>query len=79
MKYTMRASGLFAIVGFALAMQGGPNGELRMPPGPDRELETSAPGVTYVVRLDGGVEFRVPSDFQGVAITPDGRNLYLAN
>ena len=46
---------------------------------PRREFRTSTPGVSYVLNPDGAVEFRVPPGFLGVAITPDGRSLYIAN
>lgn len=65
MKHVIRAAGVLAIAAVALVAE--------------KEFRTSTPGVTYVLTLDGNVEFRVPADFVGVAITPDGRNLYLAN
>ncbi len=52
---------------------------LRARPPIGREFPTSAPGVTYVLRSNGDVEFHAAPGFRGVAITPDGRNLYLAN
>ena len=79
MKYSIRALSVLAIVGLAFASQGGPSEAIQIPPKADQELLTSTPGVTYVLKLDGSVEFHVPADFQGVAITQDGRNLYLAN
>ena len=79
MKYGIRAIGVLAMVGFAFATQGDRSAVLKVEAAPSQELLTSTPGVTYVVRPDGNVEFHVPSDFEGVAITPDGRNLYLAN
>lgn len=53
--------------------------KFRPPVASPREFPTSTPGVSYVLKPDGTVEFRVRPNFQGVAITPDGRNLYLAN
>lgn len=44
-----------------------------------REFRTSTPGVSYVLYPDGAIEFRVPPEFLGVAITPDGRSLFIAN
>ena len=44
-----------------------------------REFRTSTPGVSYVLYPDGAIEFRVAPEFLGVAITPDGRHLYIAN
>jgi hypothetical protein len=52
---------------------------LRARPLFDRELPTSTPGVSYVLRSNGDVEFHAAPGFRGVAITPDGRNLYLVN
>ena len=65
MKHLIRAAGILVIAALALVA--------------DKEFRTSAAGVTYVLNQDGTVEFRVPADFVGVAITPDGRNLYLSN
>jgi hypothetical protein len=44
-----------------------------------REFPTSTPGVSYILLSNGDVEFQVPPGFRGVAVTPDDRNLYLAN
>ena len=79
MKYAIRAMGVLALVSFAFATQGDRSEALRVEAASNQEFQTSTPGVTYVMRPDGNVEFHVPSGFQGVAITPDGRNLYLAN
>ena len=65
MKHVIRAASILAIAALALFAE--------------KEFRTSTAGVTYVLTQDGNVEFRVPADFLGVAITPDGRNLYLAN
>jgi hypothetical protein len=51
----------------------------RAHPAIGREFPTSTPGVSFVLESNGDVEFHAPPGFRGVAITPDGRNLYLAN
>ena len=76
MKYAIRVAGVLSIVSFAFATQGD---AVKVDTGGKQELQTSTPGVTYVMNPDGDIEFHAPTDFQGVAITPDGRNLYLAN
>ena len=91
MRYVTKAIGVFVLGGLTFAVLRAHAENMvslksamdsivqKVRPEASRELPSSAPRVRYVVKRDGSVEFHVPADFQGVAITPDGRNLYLAN